>query len=364
LQNGKSIGNFKFICHNRCINKKQGDELCMSLFKSNRETFTFFDGEGNTIERNTEVRFDPLTGESSRIVFDPGLPFSIPDYTEVAEQTKGPNCPFCSENVFKLTPLFPKEMVPEGRVTNGEAIVAPNLFPYSKYNGVTIMTKEHYVRLDEFSEVIIADAFRASQMYIESVLKHEEKPLSVSINWNYLPHSGGSIIHPHQHIIISETETNYQANFNKQAKQFKAEHNEEYLTKLYEAEKAEGARWIGERGNVAWLHAYAPKSHNDYLAIFRNKTSIDQITEADWTDFAAGIKAVFASLTEQGLASFNMVMHFSNDGSPVHARFIPRLVLNELGTSDINFFQSLHQEPLVYKVPEEIAELARKHFPK
>lgn len=336
----------------------------MSFFKSKLETFTFYDGEGNEIARDTEVRFDPLTGESSRLVFDPGMPFTIPDYTEAAELTKGSNCPFCPENVFKLTPLFPKEMVADGRVTNGEAIVAPNLFPYSKYNGVTIMTKDHYVRLDEFSVELIADAFRASQLYIESVVKQEDEPMSISINWNYLPHSGGSIIHPHQHIIISETDTNYQATFNKYAREFKTKHGTQYLTQLYETEKADGARWIGEHGSVAWMHAYAPKSHNDFLAIFPERTSITDIREEDWTDFATGLQAVFATLTEQGLASFNMVMHFSNEGSPVHARFIPRLVLNELGTSDINFFQALHQEPLIYKVPENIAEMARNHFPK
>lgn len=336
----------------------------MSFFKRNQETFTFFDGEGNQIDRETEVRFDPLTQESSRLVIDPGMPLTIPDYTEAAEQTEGANCPFCPENVFKLTPLFPKNIVPEGRVTHGEAVVAPNLFPYSKYNGVTIMTEDHYVRLDEFSPEIIADAFRASQMYIESALKYEGKPMSLSINWNYLPLSGGSIIHPHLHVIVSESDSNYQANFNKHANRYKEENGEHYLTKLYEVEKESGARWIGERGNVAWVHAYAPKSHNDFLAIFRERTTINEVTEADWLDFASGLQAVFATLTEQGLASFNMVMHFSNDGSPVHARFIPRLVLNELGTSDINFFQSLHQEPLVYKVPEEIAEIARNHFPK
>lgn len=334
----------------------------MSLFKSNSEFFTFYNGEGERIDRETEVRFDPLTGETSRIVIDPGMPLSVPDYTEFAEKTKGANCPFCPENVFKLTPLFPKEIVSEGRVTNGEAVVAPNLFPYSKYNGVTIMTEDHYVRLDEFSPKVIADAFRASQLYIESVLKQDDSPLSLSINWNYLPYSGGSIIHPHLHVIVSETETNYQATFNKQAERFKQEHGEHYLNKLYEMEKSDGARWIGERGNVAWVHAYAPKSHNDFVAIFRDRLSIEQITETDWTDFAKSLQAVFASLTEQGIASFNMLMHFAKDGSPVHARFIPRLVLNELGTSDINFFQSLHQEPLVYKKPEEIAKLARKHF--
>lgn len=341
-----------------------GDDEQMSFFKSDVETFVFYDGDGNKIERETEVRFDPLTKESSRIVFDPGMPFTIPDYTEVAKQTEGKNCPFCPENIFKLTPLFPSEIVPEGRVTKGEAVVAPNLFPYSKYNGVTIMSKKHYVRLDDFPVSVITDAFHASQLYIESVLNQEEKMLATSINWNYLPHSGGSIIHPHLHVIVSESSTNYQTQFNEKAKQFHKHEGQHYLTKLYKIEKELDERWIGEIGNVAWMHAYAPKSHNDFIAVFRDKTSIHDITEADWTDFATGLQAVFATLTEQGLASFNMMMHFSNDGSPVHARFIPRLVLNELGTSDINFFQSLHQEPLIYKVPENVTKIARKHFPK
>jgi UDPglucose--hexose-1-phosphate uridylyltransferase len=336
----------------------------MSFFKSKKETFVFYDGEGNKIERETEVRFDPLTGESSRLVFDPGAPFSSPDYTEIAEQTSGSNCPFCPENVFKLTPLFPKDIVPEGRVTNGEAVVAPNLFPYSKYNGVTIMSKQHYVRLEDFKPKLIADAFRAAQMYIEAVHEKETKPLSASINWNYLPHSGGSIIHPHLHVIVSESDTNYQTNYNEKAKQYYEKNGEHYLTKLYETEKQSGERWIGELGNVAWMHSYAPKSHNDFLAVFPNISNWREITEKDWEDFAKGLKAVFATLDEQGLASFNMMLHLSNGSSPIHARLIPRLLLNNLGTSDMNFFQSLHQEPLIYKQPEDIAEKARKHFPK
>lgn len=336
----------------------------MSFFKSQKETFVFYDGEGNKIERETEVRFDPLTGESSRIVFDPGAPFKAPDYEEVAAQTSGPNCPFCPENVFKLTPLFPKDFVPEGRVTNGEAVVAPNLFPYSKYNGVTIMSKQHYVRLEDFTTKLIADAFRAAQMYIEKVHEKEDNPLSASINWNYLPHSGGSIIHPHLHVIVSEAETNYQAKFNEKAKQYYEENGEPYLTKLYQIEKENGERWIGEVGGIAWVHAYAPKSHNDFLAIFKDLTDWRAITEQDWEAFAQGLLAIFETLKEQGLRSFNMILHLSNGSSPIHARLIPRLVLNDLGTSDMNFFQSLHQEPLVYKKPEDIAEKARKHFPK
>ncbi|PAV30834.1 hypothetical protein CIL05_03690 [Virgibacillus profundi] len=334
-----------------------------SLFQKHVETFTFYDGEGNKIERNTEVRFDPLTGESSRLVFDTAMTLTAPDYTEAAEKSGGANCPFCPENVHKLTPVFPNEIASEGRISQGESIVFPNLFPYSKHNGVVVFSKDHYVRLQEFTTTMIKDAFIAAQTYIERVVATEEKDdVYASINWNYLPYSGGSILHPHLHVVVSESATNYQSHFERKARAFKENHGQDYLTYLLEMEKENEERWIGEKGNVAWVHAFAPKSHNDFLAVFPKAVSIDDIGEQDWTDFAEGLQAIFSTLTEQGFASFNMVFTVSNEGSPVHARLIPRLTLGGLDTSDINFFQALHLEPLSYKSPEDIAEKARVHF--
>lgn len=334
----------------------------MSLFRKEKETFTFFDGEGNKVERDTEVRFDPLTSTTARIIFDPGITFTAPDYTEAAKLTGGEKCPFCPENVLKMTPLFPKDLVEKGRIIQGEAVVAPNLFPYSKYNGVTIMSDNHYVKLEEFTETVLKNSFEASQAYINKVSEQDSAPLAKSINWNYLPHSGGSIIHPHLHVIVSETETSYQRNFSKYNAQFIKTYNKPYLDYLYDVEKEKEERWIGEKGNIAWLHAYAPKSHNDFIAIFNNLQAIKDITEQDWIDFIEGLRAIFKTLIDQGLASFNMILTETEGDSPVHVRLIPRLVLSQLGTSDINFFQSIHEESLIFKQPEKIAAKARAYF--
>src|SRR5699024_8662353 len=333
-----------------------------SLFRKKEEWFTFYDGKGNPIERKTEIRYDPLTEESSRIVFDPGMSLTTPDYTEAAKQTSGKNCPFCPENVHKLTPTFPKEIAENGRISHGQSIVCPNLFPYSKHNGVVIFSEDHYVPLSDFTNSMIKDAFTAAQTYIKQVMTVEKKPLFASINWNYLPYSGGSILHPHLHVIVSESATNYQRLMETKAREFTKTHNKEYFTYLYETEKKEGTRWIGEKGNIAWMHAYAPKAHNDFIAVFPNKISFQDIKEKDWDDFAQGLQAILATLDEQGLASFNMMLNFSKEATPIHARLTPRLTLGDLHTSDINFFQMLQEEPLTYKIPEDIAEKARIHF--
>jgi UDPglucose--hexose-1-phosphate uridylyltransferase len=332
-------------------------------FQKKEEWSTFYDNSGNLIERKTEVRFDPLTGESSRLVVDGGLKLTVPDYTELAEQTGGAKCPFCPENLAKLTPVFARDLAEQGRIVQGEATVFPNLFPYGKYNGVVIFSGQHYVRLEQFTPMMIKDAFLAAQTFVQAVMETDREAQYVSINWNYLPQSGGSILHPHIQVIVSDSPTNYQALLAEKANKYEGETDS--FTALYETEKMIGERWIGETGQVAWMHAFAPKGHNDFIAIFRGKYSIDEIAEEDWHDFASGLKAIFSVLSEQGFASFNMALYVPVDGNkkmPVHARLIPRFSFGMLTTSDNSFFQTLHHEPLTYKVPEQVAALARKYF--
>src|SRR5699024_11815012 len=119
-----------------------------------------------------------------------------PDYTEAATQTESNNCAFCPENLQKMTAVFLEEIVSEGRISHGQAIVFPNLFPYSKQNGGVVFSGDHYVRLADFTVPMIKDAFMAAQVYSQNVMAVENKPLHISINWNYLPFSCGSILHP------------------------------------------------------------------------------------------------------------------------------------------------------------------------
>ncbi|MFK4997870.1 hypothetical protein ACI2OX_11760 [Bacillus sp. N9] len=119
-----------------------------------------------------------------------------------------------------MTPIFPGQIAEDGRLTKGKAIIFPNLFPYSKHNGVVVFSEQHYVRLNEFSLSVIKDAFSLAQTYILKVIATDSKANYASINWNYLPESGGSILHPHLHIICSESPTNVQVSIDEKAKSF------------------------------------------------------------------------------------------------------------------------------------------------
>jgi len=323
------------------------------------------DNSGNTVRRKTEIRFDPLTKQSARIVPSPGLDAEPPDYSEAIGATAGANCIFCAENMRNVTPVFSSDITAEGRIFHNSAVVFPNLFPYGKHNAVVIFSQSHVVDLRQMDPKTVADAFRAAQMYIQKVRSIDADAKYCSVNWNYLPESGGSILHPHVQVLISDLPTNYQREISARATEYKAIHGSEYLVDLCSTEKAAGNRWVGEEGNISWVHAFAPLSHNDFIGVFPTAMYIDDLQEADWLDLAASLLRLVPALREQGFASFNLALHVSlmpNQKQPTHVRLIPRVSYGALHTSDINFLQGLHGEAISYKMPEEVAQLARRHF--
>ncbi|MFC5587651.1 hypothetical protein ACFPRA_01845 [Sporosarcina soli] len=335
-------------------------------FTAHEEFFTFHDPmqNGKLIDRKTEIRKDPLTGETSRIIFDPGAPFVPTDYTELAKETAGIKCPFCPENVHSFTPTFPKALIEEGRLTQGEAVVFPNLFPYSKHNAVIRMTDQHYVKLEEFACSIITDAFSVAYDYLKKVKAQDPKTTFASINWNYLPPSGGSILHPHIHVLASERPTNYQATALAAAQQFYEVNDRNFYDELLKLERELDERVIGTEGTIDWLHAFAPKSHSDFIGVF-NASSFDEITEKNWQDLAQSVIKFFRYFEQIGIASFNLALFTPlspNGAERVHVRLVPRMTIGGLQTSDMNVFNFLHSEPLCLKVPEQTTQEVAKYF--
>lgn len=326
-------------------------------FDKTQETFAFTGANGEPIERITEIRKDPLTGATSRLLTDPGGRFQLPDYSDAAQRSAGANCPFCPENLGKLTPRFAPAVAPGGQITRGRATVFPNLFPYTAHNGVVVLGPDHYLRPAEFSEDLLVDGFMAAQDYIRRVQDTAGQKLYTAINWNYLPASGGSILHPHLHATLSHSASNHQRELDHHGATFRQRTGTDYLGALCQAERASGERWIGELGTLRWLHAFAPRSHNDFIGVF-DASRVDQLGTDDWRALARSLQILLATLEAQGLASFNAVLTES-EAMPLHLRLVSRIAYGPLQTSDINFFQILHQDPLSFKKPEAVAALAR-----
>lgn len=322
--------------------------------------------EGKLIDRKTEIRQDPLTGETSRIIFNPGATFVPEYYEDLAKESEGEKCPFCPENVHTFTPSFPGNLIEGGRIIKNEAIAFPNLFPYSKHNAVVRMTDQHYVKLDEFSKATISNSFIAAMDYLNKVHQDDSLTTFASINWNYLPPSGGSILHPHIHVLASEHPTNYQALIQRASEQYYQTTGDNYFTMLTKQEHELKERSIGTIGAIDWIHAYAPKGHTDFIGVFDAK-SIDDIDNQVWQDLAASMIRFFNYFEEIGIASFNLGVFIplqNQDSNQIHIRIIPRLTIGALQTSDMNVFNYLHNEPLCLLVPEQTTKDVSRFFNK
>ena len=95
-------------------------------FRAVEEFLTFHDPmqDRKLIDRQTEIRFDPLTGESSRIIYDSSAPFTPPDYSEQAAQTGGNKMSFLSGQYL----ILPHRLSPMHRLNPEESLLGELLY--------------------------------------------------------------------------------------------------------------------------------------------------------------------------------------------------------------------------------------------
>jgi len=313
-----------------------------------------------------EFRIDPLTRIRSRIM---NLKFrlpNLPDLEKIITISKERHCPFCGDNLEKMTPKFPLEFIPEGRLRMGEAVLFPNFMPYDQNNAVAIFSKEHFIGLTQFSEERLINGFLVSQSFLERVQKNNAKNKYFSINWNYMPPSGGSLVHPHLHLMGDKDPSGHHKLILKRGKRFWKKFKVNYWADLINEEKKLGERFLGETGNVCWLLHFAPKGMMfDVMGVFVEKFSLLELSAEDFRDFARGLQKIFLYLEKNNLFSFNLTI-FSGlsekDYFWTHARLIPRFTIPPMDTSDTNFTGLLHDESLSIMKPEDVCQEMKPFF--
>jgi galactose-1-phosphate uridylyltransferase len=315
------------------------------------------------VEVPCEIRYDPLTGQATRLVTirKPSLPPH--DWTPFIEESLRRFCPFCPGQVEKATPRFPEELIPGGRLHLGEAVVVPNLNPYDKYSAVVIISPKHYLSMAELTPEVISNSFEAGQEFLKKVTaKDPAGSKYCSINWNYMPYSGGSLIHPHLQVHAGPQPTSLLALMKEKAAQYFKKNGNIYWADLLALEKEKGERYLGCTGNVSWLATFAPKALFDVVGIFPEKATVKDFAKKDLDELAAGFKKVIAFYERSNVASFNAGLYFGQDtdrGFWVTARIVARFTIFPLVGSDYSHLQVMHDEAWVMYQPEQMCiELA------
>jgi UDPglucose--hexose-1-phosphate uridylyltransferase len=312
-----------------------------------------------------EIRYDPFTGQTSRIFNLPYKPIERPDFERLIERSKQVDCPFCPEAIEKSTTLYPKEIIPEGRVRVGEACLFPNLLPLDRYTGVCVMSGRHFVAIHEFTPEIMKDAFLAALSFIRQVADRDPNVRFFNINWNYMSPAGSSIIHPHLQVnsgiiptrqirLLTETSHTY---FLKNGRTFW----EDYMA----LERGMDERYLKDIGSTFWTMSFAPQGAlPDISFIFHDSSSMLQLEEKDLDSFLRGLASAIGYIDKQGLYSFNVSIFSGreNDHFRVNGRVTPRFLLREIGNSDQTYYQVLHREPCSMKSPESVKNEALEFF--
>jgi UDPglucose--hexose-1-phosphate uridylyltransferase len=327
------------------------------------------DKSGELVEATApvEIRFDPLTGRTCRIVHYSMERITRPDLTALEKRSRELTCPFCPPLFERITPRFPPDLFPEGVIRQGKAVAFPNRDPYDIYGVVVVVSDEHYITLDKFDIDTVLDAITAAQTYIKTVQNFDGNTRYGFIAWNYMPPAGGSLVHPHLQCNAGYYPTNFQKQILEASEQYYKEKATNYWSDLLEQERRTGERWVGKTGGVEWLTDFAPRGRlSDIIAMFPGKASITDLTGDDLHDFVTGLLKVFKYIDGLNLISFNMSTYsgFAKDRFWAHARITPRglLLYSPIETSDQFYYQLLQDETICILPPEEAAAGLRKLF--
>ncbi len=338
-------------------------------FKAIKKETVILDPKSNMARKTipSEIRKDPLTGRNARICHFMALKWEKPDFNRLVAGTEA-WCPFCPERVLEVTPLFPEEILPEGRLTSDDRVLFPNLAPYDSLGAVATMGSRHFIPMTEITPDLIAGSFALAMEFFRRVHK-TGNPESVYhlINWNYMPAAGSSLIHPHLQVFACSVAPNLLREELEAARTYLAVQGTNYWDDLTEAEAANGQRYLGRIGRITWLTAYAPIGvAGDVLAVVDGVTSTLELSDDDLLDLSIGLTKAMTAYDRMGIYSFNMNLFTGAEGDDharVHLLFSPRTFFNQtLGATDIGAIRNLYNEPICMAFPEEINGMVKSEF--
>jgi galactose-1-phosphate uridylyltransferase len=304
-----------------------------------------------------EVRIDPLTGHSSRILPGRGLmPRSEFDLEAFARETQ-PRCPFCAERIEQSTPRLPPSVHPGGRITRGDAVLFPNLHAYSSYSSVSVYSPGlHYLPLGQMNAQLLTDNLATQVEFDRAVMEADSRSSWASINANHMLPSGSSLFHPHlQGIVDSEPTTMQRLLARVPGARFVA-----YL-------KAErnGERYLGDTGRIEWLASFAPIAPAELRALIPGLASPAELDDDLTAELGHGLAVALNGYAELGFESFNLALYGlppGSEGYVLNLRLVARSNLKSFYRSDSTLLERLHWEGAIDLSPETVAEQLAPKF--
>jgi len=320
-----------------------------------------------------EIRKDPLTGVQS--VFNPRLEDKVAMFygksdtaliAKMAEESRS-RCFLCGDLWKQITPKYPADLVPEGRIEKGQAVLFPNIFPAAPVHAVIRVGDRHYVPLSEFGADAVSDAISVSLELARRLAEKKAGVTYMTLNGNYLGPAGASIAHPHFQMVGADLPFTYVGDVLTRGRAYFEKNQTCYWADLAAQEKQEGARYIAATGPVEWITAFSPSGANEVVGILPNHHDFLDMDNDDAAGVAQGLVRVLAGYADMGLSTFNFALYSGpldkkDESFRCFIRIISRQNVYENYRTDDYFLQKMLRNELILTPPEVLAKNFRERF--
>ncbi|WAI01900.1 galactose-1-phosphate uridylyltransferase [Methanogenium organophilum] len=288
-----------------------------------------------------QYRRDLLTGLQCRIA--PGRTHRGIDPPRASVSDGDLPCVFCPERIFTETPVFSDGT----RITIGESVTFPNLYPFGRSHVVTVITASHNP-----PEVLAGQ--------IEDALYGQIAALSgdggyASCNWNSLPSAGASMLHPHMQGIADALPTVHAGIAIERSENFFSKTGRMCRDCLVEQEMGGPRHLFGEE--LPFFAHAVPLGEKEVRAYLPVRT-VDELEP--WCGLLAeGIGRVLSLYRRAGHYAFNMALFCDAANRPdggfrAFCSLIARINPGPAAMSDSAFMERMHLEPVVLTLPEDV----------
>ncbi len=337
-------------------------------FEKHTQKSTFHNSmmENRLDTQEIEIRRDPLTGfqsafnprlkDKAKVIFGPSDAALIEKLARESES----NCFLCKDKWKKTTPTYPEELIPEGRIQVGEAVLFPNLFSVAQVHAVIRVGHRHYLPLSDFDASCILEAFQTSLEFARALTRADVGADFLTVNGNYLGPAGASIAHPHFQVLGGDLPFTYLERLFQLGRQYYEKNKSCYWIDLVEKEKQIGERYIGETGSVSWIASFSPQGTNEVLGMLTDKRNFLEMDEGDIDGLARGLSRVLKGYAAMGHSTFNFSIYSGSlskkdDSFRCFIRIITRQNVYENYRTDDYYLQKLLRNEIIITPPEVLA---------
>lgn len=337
-----------------------------NLFRTRIETAVFrLPGADTEMSCQVEFRQDPLTGRTSVIceslLKKVEILYGETD-REVLKQlvdASREKCFFCAPAVFRNTPRYPESLCADGYMQGKQSILFPNLFPIAEIHAVLTWPDRHFLAPEEFATDRVEDLLLLVHTFGHEIQRKLSSIEFLSLNCNYMPPAGASVVHPHFQLIGTREPPYRLDKIIQAARAWISERGENYWDVLRRAEQEQGERWIGSRGRWHWVTAWSPLGANEILGIHESAATVFDLDESDWHHLASGLHRVLRCFGDKSYSSFNFCLAGGARSGPEGQRCVMRIIsrqnVKSMYRNDEYFLQKFHGIELIVTAPETLS---------